>query len=160
MPGDSGVTVVSNSCAFLCTRGRGRSGRPAFPAPSWAARRPLIEEGGTSTAKLVRNARRDRRFVFAKIGAMTAFSLSSSLRKQGPISSGACACKQRCNRDVDITRNIIGTEYGSLLPQGRHQIGSRDLFAQSNERIATSLLLRRLRRRHAMAVLRGGMWGC
>jgi hypothetical protein len=31
----SGVTVVSNSCAFyFCTRGRGRIGRPAFPAPS------------------------------------------------------------------------------------------------------------------------------
>jgi hypothetical protein len=35
MPGVSGVTVVSNSCAFyFCTRGCGRSGRPAFPAPS------------------------------------------------------------------------------------------------------------------------------
>jgi hypothetical protein len=36
MPGDPGVTVVSNSCAFyFCTRGRGRFGRPAFPAPSY-----------------------------------------------------------------------------------------------------------------------------
>jgi hypothetical protein len=35
MPGDSGVTVVSNSCAFyFCTRGCGRIERPAFPAPS------------------------------------------------------------------------------------------------------------------------------
>jgi hypothetical protein len=35
MPGVSGVTVVSNSCAFyFCTRGCGRIGRPAFPAPS------------------------------------------------------------------------------------------------------------------------------
>jgi hypothetical protein len=33
--GCSGVPVVTNSCAFyLCTRGRGCSGHPAFPAPS------------------------------------------------------------------------------------------------------------------------------
>src|SRR5664279_3250098 len=31
----SGVTVVTNACAFYhCTRGCGRIGRPAFPAPS------------------------------------------------------------------------------------------------------------------------------
>jgi hypothetical protein len=35
MPGDSGVTVVTNACAFYqYTRGCGRIGRPAFPAPS------------------------------------------------------------------------------------------------------------------------------
>src|ERR1019366_448889 len=35
MPGESGVTVVTNACAFYhCTRGCGRIGRPAFPAPS------------------------------------------------------------------------------------------------------------------------------
>ena len=35
MPGVSGVTVVTNSCAFyFCTRGCGRVERPAFPAPS------------------------------------------------------------------------------------------------------------------------------
>jgi len=34
MPGDSGVTVVTNACAFYTTRGCGRIGRPAFPAPS------------------------------------------------------------------------------------------------------------------------------
>jgi hypothetical protein len=35
MPGDSGVTVVTCSCAFfICTRGCGRIERPAFPAPS------------------------------------------------------------------------------------------------------------------------------
>src|SRR5271163_1439601 len=48
--------------------------------------------------------------------------LSSSLRKQGPISPGACACKQRCNKDVDITENIGGTEYRSLLSQGRPNV--------------------------------------
>ena len=31
----SGVTVVTNACAFYhCTRGCGRAERPAFPAPS------------------------------------------------------------------------------------------------------------------------------
>ena len=35
MPGVSGVTVVTNACAFYhCARGCGRAGRPAFPAPS------------------------------------------------------------------------------------------------------------------------------
>jgi len=35
MPGDSGVTVVTNSYAILfCMRGCGCFGRPAFPAPS------------------------------------------------------------------------------------------------------------------------------
>src|ERR1700728_4920892 len=34
MPGDSGVTVVTNACAFYqCARGCGRAERPAFPAP-------------------------------------------------------------------------------------------------------------------------------
>jgi hypothetical protein len=40
MLGDSGVTVVTMlACFFICTRGCGRGGRPAFPAPSdfrWA----------------------------------------------------------------------------------------------------------------------------
>jgi hypothetical protein len=34
MPGVSGVTVVTNSRVFYYTRGCGRIGRPAFPAPS------------------------------------------------------------------------------------------------------------------------------
>ena len=34
MPGVSGVTVVTNACAFYhCARGCGRAERPAFPAP-------------------------------------------------------------------------------------------------------------------------------
>ena len=34
MPGDSGVTVVTNACAYYhCARGYGRAERPAFPAP-------------------------------------------------------------------------------------------------------------------------------
>jgi hypothetical protein len=35
MPDVSGVTVVTNACAFYyCARGCGRAERPAFPAPS------------------------------------------------------------------------------------------------------------------------------
>jgi hypothetical protein len=35
MPGETGVTVVTTLVCFLfCTRGCGRIGRPAFPAPS------------------------------------------------------------------------------------------------------------------------------
>jgi hypothetical protein len=45
MPGVSGVTVVTNACAFYhCARGCGRAERPAFPAP-------LIEEGGKFKSK-------------------------------------------------------------------------------------------------------------
>src|ERR1700687_4355609 len=40
MPGDSGVLVVARvrSTTTKCTRGRGCSGRPAFPTPSLGAR--------------------------------------------------------------------------------------------------------------------------
>jgi hypothetical protein len=34
MPGVSGVTVVTNARVYYTTRGCGRYGRPAFPAPS------------------------------------------------------------------------------------------------------------------------------
>jgi len=34
MPGVSGVTVVTNARVYYTTRGYGRIGRPAFPAPS------------------------------------------------------------------------------------------------------------------------------
>jgi len=51
------VTVVTNACAFYqYTRGCGRIGRPAFPAPSH-------REGGTSRPSLARNPRRDRELV-------------------------------------------------------------------------------------------------
>jgi hypothetical protein len=52
MPGVSGVTVVTNARAFYHhTRGCGRIGRPAFPAPS------DFREGGMLTAKLGRICR-------------------------------------------------------------------------------------------------------
>ena len=38
MPADCGVPVVANACAFCCTRGRGCTAHPAFPAPSYFSR--------------------------------------------------------------------------------------------------------------------------
>jgi hypothetical protein len=45
MPGVSGVLVVTNARVFYTTRGCGRIGRPAFPAP-------LIRKGERCSAKL------------------------------------------------------------------------------------------------------------
>jgi hypothetical protein len=54
MPGVSGVTVVTNACAYYhCARGCGRAERPAFPAPS-------IRRAGLPGKTRARNARRDR----------------------------------------------------------------------------------------------------
>src|ERR1700736_2145532 len=59
MPGVSGVTVVTNARVYYhTTRGCGRIGRPAFPAPS-------VSRGRDSKAKLARNTRREREVVFA-----------------------------------------------------------------------------------------------
>src|SRR3981189_1911059 len=70
MPGDSGVTVVTNACVFYTTHAAaGRTGRPAFPAPSDFRRRTLM-------AKLARNARRDREAVLDVIARSEATKLS------------------------------------------------------------------------------------
>jgi hypothetical protein len=54
MPDVSGVTVVTNACAFYhCTRGCGRAERPAFPAPSFPGR--------TNDASLGRCPRRENK---------------------------------------------------------------------------------------------------
>ena len=57
MPGDAGVLVVTRvlSTNTKCTRGRGCSGRPAFPTPSL---------GREINARLGRFAPRDREFMF------------------------------------------------------------------------------------------------
>ena len=50
MPGCSGVTVVTNSYAFLfCMRGRGRIARPAFPAPSDGRERDVTSKTRAKT---------------------------------------------------------------------------------------------------------------
>src|SRR6202011_1811347 len=60
----SGVTVVTNARAYYqYTRGCGRIGRPAFPAPS-------DREGGTFRQKLARNMRRDREAVSLTVGCL------------------------------------------------------------------------------------------
>jgi hypothetical protein len=59
MPGDPGVTVVTTSCAFyIAHETAGATGARHSP-------RPLISEGGTFTAKLERDARRDGEAVAA-----------------------------------------------------------------------------------------------
>src|SRR5665213_3251739 len=60
MPGVSGVTVVTNACAFYhCARGCGRAERPAFPAPSWGSTAPSSFRG-TLTQQLGRIVSRER----------------------------------------------------------------------------------------------------
>ena len=62
MPGDSGVTVVTNSSCFVlfCTRGCGCIGRPAFPAPS-------DSRGQHVQGKTRVDARRDREAVSREV---------------------------------------------------------------------------------------------
>src|SRR5580692_11386816 len=57
MPDVSGVTVVTNACAFYhCTRGCGRAERPAFPALSVLKRVTFMHSSGA-----IRAARSRRR---------------------------------------------------------------------------------------------------
>jgi hypothetical protein len=61
MPGVSGVTVVTNACAFYhCARGCGRAERPAFPAPLLGQHSPSVFRGVKDFAQLGRIAPRDR----------------------------------------------------------------------------------------------------
>ena len=55
----SGVTVVTNARAFYTTRGCGRIGRPAFPAPS-------VFRGSKLPAKLGRIAPREGGVIFER----------------------------------------------------------------------------------------------
>jgi len=57
MPGESGVTVVTNSRVFYTTR------EAAGASGARHSLRPLISWGGTLMAKLARNTRRDREAV-------------------------------------------------------------------------------------------------
>src|ERR1700726_3854727 len=63
MPGDPGVTVVTNSRVFYTTR------EAAGASSARHSLRPLIGEGGTFPAKLGRNAPRDREAVSTKNAA-------------------------------------------------------------------------------------------
>jgi hypothetical protein len=57
MPGESGVTVVTNSRVFYTTR------EAAGASGARHSLRPLEREGGTSRPSLARNLRRDREAV-------------------------------------------------------------------------------------------------
>jgi hypothetical protein len=60
MPGDPGVTVVTNSCAiFIAREAAGASG-------AQHSLRPLISQGQEFKAKLARKARRDREAVSSR----------------------------------------------------------------------------------------------
>jgi hypothetical protein len=76
MPGVSGVTVVTNARVYYTTRGCGRIGRPAFPAPS-------VREGGKFPAQLGRIAPRDREGVFEFLNVIASEAKQSVLSLLG-----------------------------------------------------------------------------
>ena len=60
MPGDPGATVVTNSCAFyLCARGYGCNGHPAFPTP-FVGRR-FMHNSGAARGENAPGRRRPRK---------------------------------------------------------------------------------------------------
>src|ERR1700683_2677847 len=63
MPGDPGELVVTNACAFyLCARGYGCNGHPAFPAPFLGvARRPLWAKDSASNSGAMRGGNAEAR---------------------------------------------------------------------------------------------------
>jgi hypothetical protein len=79
----SGVTVVTMLVCFVlfCTRGCGRIGRPAFPAPSDFRERALM-------AKLAWIARRDREAVLERDGCLKLNHLSERVFFTSPVGRG------------------------------------------------------------------------
>jgi hypothetical protein len=70
MPDVSGVTVVTNACAFYqCARGCGRAERPAFPAPFLKGRpAPFVFKGPNEQAKpRAKQAARSQSYVLFEI---------------------------------------------------------------------------------------------
>ncbi|MEA2795629.1 MAG: hypothetical protein QOI87_3009, partial [Bradyrhizobium sp.] len=106
----SGVTVVTNACAFYTTHAAaGRTGRPAFPAPS------VVRKAGRSW-----QTSREMRGEIAKLCLRLFESLNplaSSLRTQGPIRRGLSIRTRRCNAAFEAA-NAWG--YGARRSQGRH----------------------------------------
>jgi hypothetical protein len=86
MPGESGVTVVTNSRVFYTPR------EAAGASGARHSLRPLIREGGTFPAKLGRNAPRDRE-------AVSAPQLSSPAKAGDPVFQR----RQRLNRKPQRT---------------------------------------------------------
>src|SRR5258708_7825728 len=120
MPGDPGVTVVTNSRVFYYTRGCGRIGRPAFPAPSDV-------QGAGIKAKLGRNARRDREILSAND------RLFEKRIRGGPSTSlrGAKATKQ----------SILRLRRDGLLPPSLFELRrTRRLARNDGERVGKGAL--------------------
>ena len=68
MPGDSGVTVVTNARAYYqYTRGYGRIGRPAFPAPSEFRGRNGLTKLARMRGEIAKARLRDREAVSSVI---------------------------------------------------------------------------------------------
>jgi hypothetical protein len=103
MPGRSGEPVVTMLVCFVfyCMRGCGCIKRPVFPAPSlWRARNFLANLGHIKP--------RDREAVF---------EISSSLRKQGPITQAAIGRRDDATRAIPTTRT--STARRMVLPHAR-----------------------------------------
>jgi hypothetical protein len=88
MPGVSGVTVVTNARVFYTTRGCGRIGRPAFPAPSEF-------RGDDGRVKLGRAAPRDRGAMSDVIACdkREAFAQESKATRQSILAILLCSTK-------------------------------------------------------------------
>jgi hypothetical protein len=86
MPDVSGVTVVTNACAYYqCARGCGRAERPAFPASLLGSPCALFYEGRNEQAKpRAKPAARSRSHVLFEIRT----HISSSRRRPGSIRRG------------------------------------------------------------------------
>src|SRR5260370_41681812 len=103
MPGETGVTVVTCSCAFfICTRGCGRIQRPAFPAPS------DVQKAGCIQQNLARDMRRDRETVSAVIARSEATKQSTLPLPHYGLLRGAChRARIRATRWLAMTVRVV-----------------------------------------------------
>ena len=143
MPGDSGEPVVTTLVCLLHirTRGCGCIERPAFPAPFVCRGRDSKDKPCAKTMRRDRGLTSERHceersdeaihsyFLVAPWSASRSlssgahsrdplarndgFNISSSLRKQGPITPVVSGCSRILEQRLST---ISGTAYGSLLP--------------------------------------------
>src|ERR1700704_6912718 len=109
MPGDSGVTWLTSvrSTTLIAHAAIGRIGRPAFPAPS--------DWGGSFLAQPGRIAPRECE------GVSEIASTPSSLRKQGPITTGLGGCV----KVVDASAEALAKAEQRLSQQATLGMGPR-----------------------------------
>jgi hypothetical protein len=126
MPDVSGVTVVTNACAFYhCTRGCGRAERPAFPAPSELRGRneqakPRAKSAARSRSCVRRHCLRQTRSVCARepTGRANARPMTGSATKQSILSlldEMDCFAEPVIGRRFAPTRWLAMTVFGPLL---------------------------------------------